>query len=93
VGGGELVQVLEEKRGALVGGFLGPPVGSGEVGSPTAATTSGGTATTVIGSEVARSRIEATPSPADCRVASSWRFLISSTDSAKGRYSTRPRSS
>ena len=52
-----------------------------------------GISTTTIGTEVARSRIEATPRPADCRVASSWRFLISSTDSAKGRYSTLPRSS
>ena len=54
---------------------------------------SGGTATMLIGTEAARSLIEATPSPADCSVASSWRFFISSTDSANGRYSVLPRSS
>ena len=36
--------------------------------------------------------MEATPRPADCKVASSWRFFISSTDSPKGRYSTLARS-
>ena len=51
-----------------------------------------GISTTVMGTELARSRIDDTPRPADCRVASSWRFFISSTDSPKGRYSTLPRS-
>ncbi|MCY1457277.1 hypothetical protein D9M71_745610 [compost metagenome] len=41
----------------------------------------------------ARSRMAAMPRPEDCKVASSWRFLISSTDSAYGRYSTLPMSS
>ena len=47
-------------------------------GEPTLATRSPGTATTWIGTLAARSWIEATPSPADCKVASSCRFFISS---------------
>ncbi|MNJ68510.1 hypothetical protein D3C77_647640 [compost metagenome] len=51
-------------------------------GLPIFSTTLWGISTKVIGIIAARSRIAAIPRPEDCRVASSWRFLISSTDSA-----------
>ena len=61
-------------------------------GAPSFSATDFGTATTWMGTEEARSLIEATPRPADCSVASSWRFLISSTDLPKERYSVFERS-
>src|SRR3546814_16495836 len=59
---------------------------------PTFFTTSAGTGTNTMSTEVARSRIEETPRQADCRVTSIWRFFIRSTDSPKPRYSTLEKS-
>src|ERR1700712_564885 len=61
-------------------------------GGPILSTVALGTDTTLISVEVERSFSEATPRPADCSVALSWRFFIRSTDSANGRYSTLPMS-
>ena len=48
-------------------------------------TTSAGIGTITMAMELARSRIEETPRPADCSVVSSWRFFIRSTDSPEGQ--------